>query len=266
MRPTSRTRPFAMACRLMWGVAISGSTAACNGSIAAIAEPLQGNEPRQLVLSDGPVVRLDYGEVFAPDTAVVFSVTAQDSTPHLEAFPTRLLVETDRNYRSEVLLVPYACLEPTNSGLDFPFNFDWLACDEVGINTNKVLSLAEIGEVERRVEGKLSLQRPFRTMPGGTYIFKTLVGPDAVATALRRIAGLRYVDQAYRPPHTPRCVLSDIVPPPPCPPWLLIRKMKFSHTDAPAGVLPVSVDGWIRITYTQSNGVVKSTQFHFPPQ
>ncbi len=266
MRSTLRGRLIALAYCLMWAAVLSGSAVACSDSTAPVTDPLPGNEPRQLVITDGPAVGVDYGEIFAPDTALVFSVTAQDSTPHVEAFPTRLLVETDRNYQSEVLLVPHACLEPTNSGLDFPFNFAWLACDEVGINTNRVLSADEISEVERRVEGKLSLQRQFRTMAGGTYIFKTPVGSHAIAVALRRVEKLPYVDQAYRPPHSPPCVISDIVPPPPCPAWLLGRKMKFSHTDAPPDALPVSANGWIRVTYTQSNGVVKSTEFHFPPQ
>lgn len=243
--------------------ALSLFLASCRSSTEPeLGGRINGNSPRQITVVGDPVIRRHQH----PDSAVVYiEVIAPDSTPHAEWWPTMLLVETDRGYRQEVILVPHACLRPQDIGLGFPFNFEWLACDGIGINNNTLLSADHIKNIERLVNGKLSAQRNFLSQRGATYYFRVPVGPEAVAEAIRRVDRLSYMDEVYHLPHTPPCVLADVVPPPPCPPWLLGKKFYYSFGSAATDALPVSPNGWVRATYTEPNGTRKITQFSFSP-
>ncbi len=86
---------------------------------------------------------------------LLFRVTVPDSVPHRDWLPTELVVQTDRGYNDTVLLIPFACLLTAPGTHEFPFNFEWLKCNVVGINTEVSLTAQQVHEVERAVSGEL---------------------------------------------------------------------------------------------------------------
>jgi hypothetical protein len=222
---------------------------------------LRGEPPRQLALATGPEI-LRHPD---PDSAVLlFRVTAPDSTLHRNWWPTALQIETDRGYRADVLLAPYACLLPSDDFPTFPLDFAWWSCDIVGVNTTAVWSKAEIAEAEQAVSGRKVEEYVFQTSPGAYYGFRVPVGLDATAEAVRRLARLPGVREAFRADNEPRCVLSDVIPPPPCDPWYLRARRAFTFADPAGGdSLPVSPGGWVRATYEEPGGATRTATFRF---
>jgi hypothetical protein len=193
---------------------------------------------------------------------VVFAVTTIDSTPHRGWWPTRLQVETDRGFTTELLLSPYACLDSITStsgsrspGLGWPLSFDWWSCNQIGINNTTLLTMDQILQVEEVLPGRLMWLLPFKTMPGGQYRFRVGVGRAAIEQAIARAEALPFIDgEVYHPGAEPACVTSDVLPPPPCPPWWMLRYEYFTFSDTPGDSIPVSRGGWIRATYVQADG------------
>lgn len=218
---------------------------------------IEGNPPRQFLIRGDPLIIRHRN----PDSMVyAVKVIARDSTPHLEWTPTTALVETDRGYRKEALLVPYACLQPLDSEIGYPLTTQWLACDAVAINNSTILSHHQVREIEEAVNGKLFLQYNYRTFPGALYFFRVPVGQEQVAEAIRRIDRLPYTDQTEHISHAPECVTSDVLPPPPCDPWFLTKRYHYTTGAASGDTLPVSPNGWIRVTYTLPNGSKRVSQ------
>lgn len=214
--------------------------------------------PRQFFIVGEPVIDE------APGPVLVFKVTTPDSTPHRGWWPTTILVETDRGYSGEIQLAPYVCLDRSDRSDDFPFNLDWLACNRMGLNNATVLTKEQIEEVEQTIDGAFNFERRFKTMPGAQYGFYTGIGRPAINEAIRRVGELDFIDgEIYHPHQEPICVILDIFPPPPCPPWLLFRRMSFTFSAIPGESLPVSQGGWVRTTYTQPDGTTRSTVFEF---
>lgn len=219
--------------------------------------------PRLLMLTAGPEIRLDT----LPDSSVylLFLLTAPDSTFAINWWPTQLLVEADRGYQGTLLLTPSACLLPESAGTGFPFTFTWWTCDIVGINTSVILSPNQLQQMEQAVSGQKLHMREFKTMPGALYDFRVPAGLTATAEAVRRLARFPGVSDAFRENAEPRCYISDIIPPPPCDPWWLYTRLPFTFSEVARGdSLPVTHGGWVRATYTQSDGTVLTMTFQFP--
>jgi len=236
--------------------------ASCNLSTEAQPQrPIEGSAPRQLVPVAGPEVLRLY-----PDSAfLLFAVTAPDSTFHVNWWPTSLLVETDRGFRETIPLPPHRCLIPTAGGQPFPFGFTWWACDGVGLNSLTVLSAARIDQFASLVNGRLLRAIEFSTRPGGQYRFQVPVGLSATAEAGRRLAAEPEVLEAFRLNNEPLCVISDVVPPPPCEPWWLQTRRFFTFGPAGGDTIPVSPGGWVRVTYMQSDAVSRTAEYRFQP-
>ena len=242
-------------------VALALFIGGCNSAVSSDSTgAIQPNPPRQFFLTNDP-------EIFRhsePDSLqLIFRVTTPDSTPHLQWLPTRLSVETDQGYRTKLLLMPFACLVLEDERPAYPFNFIWYTCDVIGINTRVLLSYENIRAIETVVTGDFVWSFAFQNMPGGQYWFSVPIGREATAEAVRRVSGFEFVDQAYRSLNEPWCVLSDEVPPPPCPPWYLAVAVAFSSSPASTDSLPVSSDGWVRVAYLQPDGTQRITTFRF---
>lgn len=223
-------------------------------------EPIIGTSPRQFVPISAPEILKP-----VPDSAfLLFAVTAPDSTYHLGWRPTEILVETDRGYRESILLPPHRCLIPRPiDGVGFPFNFTWWSCTGAGINTNIVLSNSRLKTIADLVSGRLIQRRNFLTQPGAHYRFRVPPGIEATGEAVARLTQLPEVEEAFRLNDEPLCYISDIVPPPPCDPWWLQVRLWFTFGAASGDTLPVGPQGWVRATYTQSDGVQRITTYRF---
>ncbi len=243
------------------------------GCIETASESLPEGMPVRLCLESDPEIRLlreSEAEPFIVDSlALVFIVTARDSTAHLNWWPTHLLVETDRGYREEILLHPWVCLEPSEDrkGEDYPLSYDWWSCNWVGVNNETVLVPNQIEEVEQEIGGRLIFEYELdsKSYQGAQYFFEVSVGRPSIQRAIDQISHFDYIQgDIYHPTKAPRCVLSDVIPPPPCPPWDLSTNLPISFEENPGDKIPVHVGGWVRATYTQPDGTKRSTTLTVP--
>jgi hypothetical protein len=213
-----------------------------------------------MLAEDPRVVILDEISIARPDSDLVALVlTTVDSTAHRGWWPTRLQVETDLGFSTELVVAPYVCIDSITSGPrsneGWPLNFDWWSCDRVGINNAAPLTTDQFLRAEEALPGRLMWLYPFKTIPGGQYEFRVEVGRAAIEQAIANAKALPFIDgQVYHPRHEPPCVISDIVPPPPCPPWVMLRHEYFTFSNTPGDSIPVSPGGWIRATYIQADG------------
>ena len=240
------------------GVAMALLLAGCSSSTEPSgSEPIRASAPRQIAIVGDPVIE----RTESSNLSIVYlSVTAPDSTLHVRWWPTRLLVETDRGYRQDVLLIPDSCLEPQEIGLRFPFTFEWFQCDGIGLVNKTVLTVETIDQIEQLVSGRLSDQQIFYARPGAVYYFRVPLGREAVAEAMRRLDGLADTEDVFHGTAAPLCVLTGDRA---CPPWSLSKRLNYSFGAASRGTLPVSRGGWIRATYTEASGARKVTQLDF---
>lgn len=235
--------------------------------------------PTQFYIDERPEIQLahnpDSPYIVVQEPALRFGVTARDSTPHLNWLPTKLQVETDQGYKEDLLLKPFACIVPIEeSPEDFPFNVEWWSCSEVNVNNAEVLTEEHIQEIENVANARLSVKLLFKTMPGGQYIFDlNEVGRPAIQEAIEKIRQLSYIrpvegeDEEWNVSHAPqypKCWLSDAVPPPPCPPWYLFKRIRISLNGEKVNHIPVQEGGWVKATYTMPDGTTKSTTFTIP--
>jgi hypothetical protein len=246
------------------------SLAAC-GQLADPQDntPPEGT-PRQFMLVQDPEVTFPTLPLLRPDSdVVVFILTVADSTPHRGWWPTRLQVESDRGFSAELLVAPNTCLDSITTGpraaLEWPLNFDWWGCDRIGVVNTTLLTMSQVRQMEDRMQGRLMWLYPFKTMPGGQYEFRVSVGRSAIEQAMTATEALPFIQgEVYHPTKEPLCVISDDVPPPPCPPWLMARHEYFTFSDTPGDSIPVSHGGWIRATYTQADGTRRVGVLEFP--
>jgi len=234
--------------------------------------------PTQFFLDGEPKVYFEHNpeSPYIPEKEPMLSfvVHARDSIPHLYWLPTHLYVETDQGYSENLLLKPYACIVPIegNNYEHFQFNFEWWSCNRFGINNRKVLNDEEIMEIERMTNSRIIYNYPFKTMPGGTYRFDLInaAGRPTIREAINIVKKLDYVIETeewggvFHPNNFPICWLSDLVPPPPCPPWYLVWDIRISLDGENDRKIPVQEGGWVRATYTQPDGSTRSTTFIVP--
>jgi len=246
----------------MPGIALLANLAACaTGPSDGGTGPITGSAPRQVMLRSDPSIERHPN----PDSTLLVAVVGVfDSTLHRAWQPSQILVESDRGAHRVDLIAPTYCLLPEGGGLPFPRDFTWWSCYGTGINTDRLLTPSRVREIETLIGGRLSEFLAFQTMPGGFYGFSGVIGEAATAEAQRRLSTLSEVTAAYRIEQTPFCILSDVVPPPPCPPWELALRIPFSFGPTPGGdTVAVSPTGWVRVTYTQLNGVSRTAQYNF---
>lgn len=220
--------------------------------------PLQPTPTEQFFIVGDPQVALH------PDSAlVVVRVTIADSNPHVRWVPTRVLLETDQGYRAEQLMAPWACLEPGDPEASFPFNFQWFSCRVIGINTRAVLTPSQVREVETTISGDSLWAMVFQARSGAQYLFTVPVGRESTTEAVTRAGDFNFVNEAYKLGSSPLCVISDAIPPPPCPPWGLRLVMPFSPVSASPDTLFVGSAGWVRVTYVQPDGSTRTARLTF---
>lgn len=225
------------------------------------SEPIQGTPPRPYVIAGGPTIARHPD----PDTALLlFTLVARDSSPHRTWTPSVLHVESEQGYKRDVLLVPVSCLEPTSSSSPFPFNFQWLSCHQIFVETSARLTQAQITQLEDLVTGRLVSTYVLQTVPGAVYNFTVPVGRSATDEAARRARQLAVVRSADRISQEPACVHSDQVPPPPCPSWFLFTLLPYSLVDSHGDTIPTRSGGWIRAYYTDPVGIQHTTEYVTP--
>lgn len=227
-------------------------------------------EITQFYLSENPkinLIRASNSPYSIDSLALEFYVTARDSTPHLKWLPTEVLVETSRGYEENLVLPPHACLETKDNTDEYPYSYNWLACAKIGINSDVVLTLDQIDIVESKTKGRLNYVREYKQREGAQYYFDISTGRTAIQNAINEIKGLDFIEgEIYHPFESPRCVLSDIAPRPPCPPWWLNKWFEVSFEQNYGDAIPVSEDGWVKVTYTEPNDNKLSTTFSFSAQ
>ncbi len=201
-----------------------------------------------------------------PDSAIAVRITAPDSSFALDWRPTELLLETSAGFHRTILLHPPACLVPNPaSGMGFPFNFTWWVCDGVGINTSVVLTPERLREISAIAGGDTTWTVSFKTSPGGYYEFRVGVGKAVTEAAVRRLSALPEVTEASRILNDPLCVISDIVPHPPCDPWRLVARHPYVLDRTAGGdTIPLQRGGWVRATYALPDGSTRVTQVSVP--
>lgn len=235
----------------------------CQASTAPVElPPITGTAARQYHVAGAPsIVRHSH-----PDSSVLFvRVTTRDSMPHRTWTPTRLRIESNLGHNSEIILVPFACLDPSERSGSFPLNFTWEACHWIGLDTDRVLSSADVERIQEIVNGRLTETYEFRTLPGASYRFEVPIGRDATAEAASRVSSLPNVVRAFRDSREPSCVTSDRLPPPTCPPWTLDARLPFTFDpQAAATAVLTSHGGWIRATYTDAADVPHTAEFQVP--
>ncbi|MBD3617518.1 MAG: hypothetical protein HUJ22_13205 [Gracilimonas sp.] len=242
--------------------------------------PSEGT-PTQFCIEEKPEIQFVYNPdspyIVVNEPALELQVVARDSTPHLNWLPTTLLVETDQGFSKEITLVPFACIVPIeNSPEEFPFNVEWWSCNTININNGKVLTEEQIHKIETVTNAQLSVKYIFKSIEGGQYMFDLYeIGRPAIQQAIQNINQLPFItpieDEKEEWGETvghanqfPRCWLSDIIPPPPCPPWSFFKRIRISLEGEKENHIPVQEGGWVKATYTLPDGTVKSTIFTIP--
>jgi hypothetical protein len=241
--------------------------------------PSEGT-PTQFCIEESPEIDLVHDPespyIVVQEPALRFQVTYKDSTPHLNWLPTSLLVETDQGFSEEIMLIPFACIVPIDdSPEEFPFDVEWWSCNEININNGEVLTEEQIQEIEKVADARLSVEYLFTSMKGGQYIFDlNQIGRSPIQEVIPKIKELPYItpiedksedwkDVGHKN-QFPRCWLSDIIPPPPCPPWYFFKRIRISLEGEKENHIPVQEGGWVKASYTLPDGTVKSTTFTIP--
>lgn len=223
--------------------------------------PIQGTEPLQLRITHGPEIARHPD----PDSALLMvSVTGPDSTPHRKWQPTRIRVSSDRGYDRELLAVPFTCIDLNDSGLPFPYNFTWRSCNHIVVEAPAVLSSQQLDQLAAATTGELVNTHILRTISGASYIFQVPVGRAATIEAARRARLFGFVSSADRLSRDPVCVRSDVLPPPPCPPWFLVVVIPFSYSSMSLDSVPVRSGGWVKATYRDTEGMERVVVYSVP--
>lgn len=266
---TQRFRPFGFRRWYPWRAIVAGHVifaAGCNSLGPEQLDPIVGNEPRQFSLLDDPEIHHHPN----PDSLVLItSLRVADSTAHAEWLGTQLRIQSDAGLDTFVTVTPFACLEPQSGTLPFPFNFRWLSCNRIGVELSEP-SPSRIKSLEEHTTGQVAETYPFLAQPGVLLVIEVPIGLEATSEAVRRAQGLPFVRSAYSISLDPECVRSDVVPPPPCPPWSFVLRVAYTfdspspQQQGPVLVVPVGPGGWIRATYEDLNGTTHPTQYMLP--
>lgn len=238
-----------------------GCVTGCSGSFDPGAlDPIQGSPAAQVEIAQAPqlIPSADPESLF-----VGVTVTAFDSTLHRAWRPSRIFVTSDRGYAGDLLLVPNVCLEPQSTGT-FPYNFSWWTCDAAYVDAKAVLTSSEVESMDRALTASLLRSRPHLSRPGAGYFLRVPPGLPAVEEAVRRAKLFSFVGTASRVSNDPACVLSDELPPPPCPRWMLEGRLSFTFGAPVGSSVPVSHGGWIRFTYVTPSNVQQVSTFSPP--
>jgi hypothetical protein len=200
-----------------------------------------------------------------PDSAfLIVTVPVPDSTAHVKWTPAVVTITTSAGYQNDFEVVPFACLKPKAAG-SFPFDFEWLTCNQVAVSTSALLSAGEISELEADVDGRVFWSRARTAEPGADYLLFVPVGEQATAEAARRARLHARVTSAGVPSNDPRCVRSDEIPAPPCPTWVLHVQVPYASGAGSKDTVPVVAGGWVRARYVDDHGVPHTAEYQVPP-
>jgi hypothetical protein len=184
---------------------------------------------------------------------------------------TEIEVATSRGYEATVRLHPPACLIPVAGEAHFPYTFEWFFCDMVAFQTTSVLSPSRFNAIAQLASGDTVLSIIFgRSLvpyyPAevvATYVMRVPFGLSATSAARRRVGAQPEVYSTSWEIAQPPCMreLSPV-----CPPWFASGALPISFSDAPgADSIPVARGGWLRVSYRQPDGSVRSAEFLFLP-
>lgn len=110
-------------------------------------------------------------------------------------------------------------------------------------------------ELERATGGSIFRETALTARPGAVVEVRVPIGEENTAAAVTEARSLDFVEAAGRENADPSCVIADIVPPPPCPPWSLFATVGLGLGSA--GATPAIEPGdELEITYLQSDGTV----------
>lgn len=236
---------------------------ACLGSCDSGTEPangqLVGSPPLQVEVLAPP--RVEVLEDRNGELVFVVSVTAIDSLLHASWRPTRIEMEIADTTDVSELLVPSACIVPSDRAPTFPLNFDWYECDVVFAHTERTLTAGAVQDLESAIDGRIVFSEPLSGSQGHFYRFRIPVGRAAVDEAIAVLRGHGAVIAAGRTSAEPTCVLSDEIPPPPCPPWRAVSAFRRGDL-VELGALTGDT---LRLFYTTGSGDSLVSLFVIPP-
>jgi len=217
---------------------------------------IDGTVPQQFSIVSGPsITRHPH-----PDSLqLLIQVTAEDSTAHIGWIPSVIRLETDRGFRMDSLLVPYACLEPRPGGQPFPHNFEWLSCNTVSVSTNEHLSARAAARLAASMGGRLAWSYTFHNGAGGRYLVEVPVGRRSTAQAIARALASSRVQDAGPAPGEPLCIVDGASTA--CGPWDLLLVVRYTYGEPVDGALPVGRGGWVRASYVDAGGAVHSARY-----
>ncbi len=236
------------------------------------------NPPQQFEMMGDPQVRLLDPRT---DGQGLFSVVieAADSFAQTGWIPSAIELQTEAGERRELVLEPTFCLELQRNEEDFPHNFDWFSCTELLINVSQTLDEKTIEEIEQLISSELVHAQVFEAIPGGTYRFKVPIGSENHRVAVERLdawivkrfgraaASEMFDNGAFRNTKRPGCVHggSIVREVPPCPPWAMSGSIPISLDDSGVrGGLRLQSGGWVRASYHEPSGRVRSTTLLIP--
>jgi len=251
---------------------------ACDASTAPSSQPpileAPDIETRQFQIVSGPsIARVTppyQNAATPPDTAGLrFQVQVADSTAAVHGWVSSILVETDRGYRARIPLVPPSCLvrraAAGSETIAFPMNFEWRECERIGVRTSVLLDASRVQTMLAALGGNARVVTTYalQTMPGAYYFVRVTPALDAADRARPKLQSFPEVSSVDALDALPACVYRDVEPRPPCPPWTLEGHRFYSFGAAGGDTIPVSHGGWVRATYTQADGTMRTAEYRF---
>ena len=98
-------------------------------------------------------------------------------------------------FRQDVLLIPDSCLEPQEIGLRFPFTFEWLQCDGIGLVNKTVLTCREHRPDRTTRQRQIVVSAVLPDQAGGGVLLPRSVRDVMLPTA---VAGLLVMPLVYQ--------------------------------------------------------------------
>lgn len=224
--------------------------------------PLVGAPPLQVKIVAGPTILVDPSP---NESRLIVTLSAVDSLAHRSWRPTRVVLQVDQGVLRELLVPPYACINPRGGGGSFPHNFSWWSCNSVLVTTVHVLTEPERAAMSTQVGAPIVETRIFSSLGLAQYTLRIPTGRTASTIAQRRASALAFAQRADIPDFVPICVGSDQIPPPPCPPWFLTVAVPFALESSGSGdSLSLHHGSRVRVTYVDALGKVYVAELNIP--
>jgi hypothetical protein len=223
---------------------------------AAVALLLAGcHSPSEAPRTSLPPVS-EQAELVALDTvrwsadSVTLTFIARDSSAHVRATPSQLTVQSDSDTES-VLLYPDWCVDSSQ-----PIYAGIYICDQAWLGFGEATDSLEI----RRIVAVLNATVLFKVDGFGLTFRRVKVTFGTVDSVIGRALAFPAVRRAERATVFRWCDVSDILPPPPCPPWKLQGTFPIARSAARPrdGVIELTAGQVLRLRYQQPTGTLLS--------